>query len=194
MRVAVVGLQRHWVVSLLVWSVHATASPSSPENAVPILRPGLWEITRTESLRPNHATLERRCVGSNKQELRAARQEYNQQFRRCTMSDVVVSKRARSFSAKCAKDEGVIVTSRVKYEGSFLSQFDKITTGSLSIPTPMEGMTIRESYKYAGVCPKEMALGDTTLATSAGRSLGNWNRYDSQSAKNGGDVEKSGSR
>ena len=161
---------------------------------MPILRPGLWEITRTESLRPNHATLERRCVGSNKQERRAAREAYNQQFRRCTMSDVVVSKRARSFLAKCAKDYGVIVSSRVNYEGSFLSQFDQITTVNVSIPTPMEGMTIRASYKYAGVCPQDMALGDTILASSAGQSLGNWNRYDSQSAINGGAAEKSESR
>jgi len=177
----------------LLFSLTATVAAAN-ETPVPILKPGLWEILRTESLSLTHVTTERRCVGVRKLEMRAAYHQFEQEVRQCAISNAVLAAQKIEYVTKCERDPGVFVTSRVIYEGDFSKKFDRTSTVSINIPTPLEGAVARSAYKFIGACPKDTKPGESVFVNAEGRPFGKWNRYDPERSRSGTVNEKRKSR
>jgi hypothetical protein len=152
-----------------------SASAKTPD---PILKPGLWEIVVTESLRKDSEVTNTWCVGPNAKEVKLAQKEFDVMRRTCKFTDVISGKGLVSYTRACTKEYGVTIAARVVTKGDFSSEFTKTQIASVDIPTPLEGMTQTSHFKYKGQCPKDMAPGDSVTRRSDGTTMPKWNRYD----------------
>jgi len=150
----------------------------------PILKLGLGEIRRSDSIAPTLITNERRCVGARKLEVLAANNQYEHDILQCNVSDVAVSSRKIEYVKKCEPDPGIVRTFKVVYERDFSKEFERTSTFSINIAITFEGAFQKVTHKFIGACPKNMRPGDIMLINSTGVIITQWNQYDAKGPVN----------
>lgn len=168
----------HIAFCMSLFHIFNPAIAATGKKPVPILKLGLWEIRKTDSLAPTLITNERRCVGARKLEVLAANNQYEQDIRQCSVYDVAVSAKKIEYIMKCEPDPGVVRTFKVVYEGDFSKKFERTSTLSINIATKFEGAFQKVTHKFIGTCPKNMKPGDIMLINSAGGIITQRNQYD----------------
>jgi hypothetical protein len=165
---------------LLAFSMATMANPPAQkisDDWYPPLKKGLWEIFNSESLYGGYTTTELRCVGEGGQEKRTSKKEHMEQTKDCHTTVLQTSAKKVEQRRECKKYEGVTSTIDVVFKGDFSSNFERMLTLSMSIPTRQEGATKLNRYRFVGMCPKGMLPGDTFTINSEGSVVGGFNRY-----------------
>jgi hypothetical protein len=173
------------VAIFVAFPVSFCVKASSPGVSLfPALKPGLWEIVNSRSYNPGFTTTGRRCVGPASQERLAANKEFMEASKDCRTVVSETSAKKINFSMECKKIEGVTITTKISFDGSFSSRFEQLMTISLSIPSHLEGASEKSMYRFVGTCPKNMKPGDTVTSYSDGSSSPVWNRYSNRGLGN----------
>jgi hypothetical protein len=165
---------------LFAFSMATIANASAKkisDDWYPPLKKGLWEIFNSESLYGGYTTTELRCVGAVGQEKRTSKKEHMEQTKDCHTTVLQTSAKKVEQRRECKKYEGVTSTIDVVFQGDFSSNFERMMTLSMSIPTRQEGATKLNRYRFVGVCPKGMLPGDTFTTNKEGSVVGGFNRY-----------------
>jgi hypothetical protein len=165
---------------LLAFSV-ATVAYAAPGKKIgddwyPPLKKGLWEIFNSSSQNAGYTTTELRCVGAAGEEKQTSKKEHMEETKDCRISILKTSAQKVEQQRVCKRDEGVIATIGVVYQGDFSSKFERKATLSLSIPARQEGATQLKRYRFVGRCPKGMLPGETMTVNAEG-IVGEWDRY-----------------
>lgn len=180
-----VAITSFFFAAIFIPSTNAVLA-ETPTSVKPdqLLKPGLWEIVRTETaMGKERSTKEERCAGSRAKELALLVEETSKTAKKCTFSMKSATGRRVEYVRRCVRDEGVIETFTTVAEGNFSSKFTRTVSASFSIPTPLEGMVEKKVHTFKGNCGKQLRPGDSIIFDESGRAISMWNRYSSPDAK-----------
>lgn len=169
-------MKRNLILSVVTLLLTITAAQAG--NA-PKRKPGLWEISTTNSAAPGANTTFQQCIDAATDDLVQRRgQEMAQQ--KCSKQDFRVSGNTVTFESVCMHGNTVATTS-----GTFSGQFDSAYRGEMTtrFEPPMRG--VRESRtsiaaRWLGACQPGQRPGDMIMPGMGGANINDMMRGNPQ--------------
>ena len=155
----------------------ATAQIKATPPPEPVLKPGLWMLESSDTLRTDDIPSLRICVGAGEKEKAVIKAEWLERSKYCKFLDYAMKAKQMSYRSICERHAGAKIEMTVQSSGDFSSAFIQTKTASSTLPAPYGGAVQVVKYRYVSSCPKGMAEGTIESVDKNGRVLGTRNRY-----------------